>query len=107
MLRLALHGLMALSLVYIFWEWGVVMFEQEETIISISLWQNAFAWVAIILITYLSYRFFGIPMLAVVVVSAAYLLLPSTWGARAWGGCTQWKTLWFSPTGSSAGRWRW
>ena len=79
-LRLALHGLMALALVYIFWEWGVVMFEQEETIISISLRQNGFAWVAIALISYLTYRFFGIPMLAVMAVSAAYLLLPSTLG---------------------------
>ncbi len=98
-LRLALHGLMVLALVYIFWEWGVVMFEQEETIISISLRQNAFAWVAIALITYLTYRFFGIPMLAVVAVSAAYLLLPSTLGGAGVGWKHAVENLWFSSDG--------
>jgi TRAP transporter 4TM/12TM fusion protein len=98
-LRLALHAMMALSLVYIFWEWGAVMFEQEETIISISLRQNAFAWVAIALITYLSYRFFGIPMLAVAVVSAAYLLLPSTLGGAGIGWKHAVENLWFSSDG--------
>jgi TRAP-type uncharacterized transport system fused permease subunit len=59
--RFVLHGLMALSLVYIFWEWGFMMFEQEDAIIEISPWQNGFAWVAIALITYLSYRFLRHP----------------------------------------------
>jgi len=98
-LRLALHGLMVLSLVYIFWEWGLVMFEQEETIISISLRQNAFAWVAIALISYLTYRFFGIPMLAVVAVSAAYLLLPPTLGGAGVGWKHAVENLWFSTDG--------
>ncbi|MCF8083768.1 MAG: TRAP transporter fused permease subunit [Deltaproteobacteria bacterium] len=98
-LRLALHGLMALSLIYIFWEWGQVMFEQEETIISISLKQNAFAWVAIILISYLTYRFFGIPMLAVAVVSAAYLLLPPALGGSGVGWKHAMENLWFSTDG--------
>jgi TRAP transporter 4TM/12TM fusion protein len=97
--RLALHGLMAFSLVYIFWEWGQVMFEQEETIISISLRQNAFAWVAIILISYLTYRFFGIPMLAVAVVSAAYLLLPPALGGAGVGWKHAMENLWFSTDG--------
>jgi len=98
-LRLTFHGLMALSLVYIFWEWGVVMFEQEELIISISLWQTAFAWLAIALISYLTYRSFGIPLLAIVVLSAVYLLLPHSLG----GGDVGWKhaveNLWFSSDG--------
>jgi TRAP transporter 4TM/12TM fusion protein len=98
-LRLALHGLMVLSLVYIFWEWGLVMFAQEEMIISISLRQSAFAWVAILLIGYLTYRFFGIPMLAVVVVSAAYLLLPSILGAAGVGWRHSVENLWFSSDG--------
>ena len=98
-LRLALHGLMALSLVYIFWEWGVVMFEQEETIISISLWQNGFAWVAIILISYLTYRFFGMPMLAVMALAAAYLLAPSILKGGGVGWQHAVENLWFSSDG--------
>jgi TRAP transporter 4TM/12TM fusion protein len=98
-LRLVLHGLMALSLVYIFLEWGVVMFEQEVTIITILLRQNAFAWVGIVLISYLTYRFFGIPMLVILVVSAAYLLLPPTLGAAGVGWQHAVENLWFSTDG--------
>ena len=105
-LRLVLHGLMVLSLVYIFWEWGLVMFEQEETIITISLRQSAFAWVAIALISYLTYCFFGVPMLAVVVLSAAYLLLPATLGGATSAGGTLLRIYGFHPMGSSAARWR-
>jgi TRAP transporter 4TM/12TM fusion protein len=98
-LRLVLHGLMVLSLVYIFWEWGLVMFEQEENIIAISLRQNAFAWVAIILISYLAYRFFGIPMLVVMVLSAAYLLLPPILAGAGIGWKHAAENLWFSTDG--------
>lgn len=97
--RLALHGLMVLSLVYIFWEWGLLMFEQEETIITISLRQNAFAWVAIALISYLAYRFFGIPMLVILVLSAAYLLFPSTLAGAGVGWQHAVENLWFSSDG--------
>lgn len=98
-LRFALHALMALSLICIFWEWGVVMFEQEETIIDISLWQDSLAWVAIVLLTYLTYRFFGIPMLAVLVLAAGYLLLPPAWGGAGTGWRHAVDNLWFSTDG--------
>ncbi|MEJ2751049.1 MAG: TRAP transporter large permease subunit, partial [Anaerolineae bacterium] len=97
--RLALHGLMALSLVYIFWEWGLIMFEQEDAIIEISPWQNGFGWVAIALITYLSYRFFGIPMLAVVGLAAVYVLLPLGLGGAGVGWKHVAENLWFSTDG--------
>jgi TRAP transporter 4TM/12TM fusion protein len=98
-LSLALHGLMVLSLVYIFWEWGVMMFAQEETIITISLRQNVFAWVGIALISYLTYRFFGIPMLAVGVLSAVYVLLPPSLGGAGVGWQHVVENLWFSSDG--------
>jgi TRAP transporter 4TM/12TM fusion protein len=99
LLRLTLHGLMALALTYIFFEWGYVMFEQEVFFITISARQNAFAWVAIVLIGYLTFRFFGIPMLVVLALAAAYLLLPSSLGAAH----VEWRhaaeNLWFSTDG--------
>ena len=99
LLRLTLHGLMSLALTYIFFEWGYVMFEQEVFFITISARQNAFAWVAIVLIGYLTFRFFGIPMLAVLALAAAYLLLPSGLGAAH----VEWRhaaeNLWFSTDG--------
>ena len=97
--RLALHGLLALALVYVFWEWGLVMFEQEESIISISLWRNACAWASIVIICYLSFRFFGTPMLAVVALAAAYLLLPPFLGGSGVGWKHAMENLWFSTDG--------
>lgn len=98
-LRLALHCLMALSLLYLLCEWGFVMFEQEEVIVEISPRQTAFAWTAIVLITYLSYRNFGIPMLAILALSAAYLLLPTAMLGAGVGWKQAAENLWFSTDG--------
>lgn len=97
--RFMLHGMMALALIGLFLEWGWVMFEQEEFFIDISLRQLAFAWIAIALIGYLTFRYFGKPMLAVVVVATIYLLWPIGLG----GAGTEWsraaENLWFSSDG--------
>ena len=69
LVRLTLHGLMALALIFIFLEWGHVMFEQEVFFITISDRQNIFGWIAIALIGYLTFRFFGMPMLIHLIVS--------------------------------------
>jgi TRAP transporter 4TM/12TM fusion protein len=99
LLRLTLHGLMALALIFIFLEWGHVMFEQEVFFITISTRQNAFAWVAIALIGYLTFRFFGIPMLVVLLLAAAYLLFPSGLGAAGVDWSHAAENLWFSTDG--------
>ncbi|BEQ13800.1 TRAP transporter permease [Desulfoferula mesophila] len=96
---LALHFLLGLFLIYIFWEWGVVMFEQEVNIITISPGQSALGWVAIALTCYLSYRYFGIPMLLVVLASGAYLLLPPTLLGAGVGWRHAVENLWFSTDG--------
>jgi TRAP transporter 4TM/12TM fusion protein len=97
--RLLLHGLMAFALTYIFWEWGKVMFEQEEFFITISGRQNAFGWVAIALIGYLTFRFFGGPMLAVAILAAVYLILPSNLGGAGVDWIHAAENLWFSTDG--------
>lgn len=99
MFLLLLHGLMALALTYIFWEWGKVMFEQEEFFITISGRQNAFGWVAIVLIGYLTFRFFGGPMLAVLVLAVLYLILPSKLGGAGVDWIHAAENLWFSTDG--------
>jgi TRAP transporter 4TM/12TM fusion protein len=99
LLRLVLHGLMALALTYIFFEWGHVMFEQEEFFITISERRNAFGWVAIALIGYLTFRSLGIPMLGVLVLAAAYLLLPDNLGGAGIGWSRAAENLWFSTDG--------
>ena len=97
--RLTLHGLMALALIFIFFEWGHVMFEQEVFFITISTRQNAFAWVAIALIGYLTFRYFGIPMLVVLLLAAAYLLFPSGLGGAGVDWSHAAENLWFSTDG--------
>jgi TRAP transporter 4TM/12TM fusion protein len=96
---LALHFLLGLFLIYIFWQWGVVMFEQEVNIITISPGQSALGWVAIALTCYLSYRYFGIPMLLVVLAAGAYLLLPPTLLGAGVGWRHAVENLWFSTDG--------
>jgi TRAP transporter 4TM/12TM fusion protein len=96
---LIIHGIMALIFTGLFLEWGWVMFEQEEFFITISLRQLAFAWVAIGLIIYLTYRHFGKPMLAVVIVVALYLLLPEGIGGAGIEWSRSIENLWFSSDG--------
>jgi len=98
-LRLALHGLMALALITIFFEWGHVMFEQEEFFITISKRQSAFGWLGIALIGYLTFRFLGIPMLAVLILAGLYLLLPDYLGGAGIGWYRAAENLWFSTDG--------
>ena len=93
------HGLMALLLIYLMVEWGRLMFAQEEFLVSITKRENAFGWVAIVAITYLSYRFFGMPMLVVLLLSAAYLLLPSSLLGAGVGWMHSVENLWFSTDG--------
>ena len=98
---------MALLLIYLMVEWGRLMFAQEEFLVSITKRENAFGWVAIVTITYLSYRFFGMPMLVVLLLSAAYLLLPSSLLGAGVGWMHSVENLCSPPTACSAARWRW
>ncbi|MBO6718542.1 MAG: TRAP transporter fused permease subunit [Rhizobiaceae bacterium] len=96
---LVLHGLMAVAVFALILDWADLMFEQEMFFISISVWQDAAAWTAILLITYLTYRFFGIPMVLVIIAAGIYVLAPSSLG----GGNEHWtrvaENLWFSTDG--------
>ncbi len=97
-LWLILHGTMMILLVLLILQWGKVMFEQEVFFINITKAQDISAWVAIGLITYLTWRFFGLPMLAVVVFAGVYVLAPS-----GIGGGEHWtrvaENLWYSSDG--------
>lgn len=94
-----IHMVMLGALGYLFWQWGRIMFEQEETFIMIGALQNMSAWVAIIIIGYMSYRLFGIPMLAVYLLAAGYLLLPDTFGGAGENWIRAIENLWFSSDG--------
>lgn len=96
---LIMHTLLASALIFLLWEWSEVMFEQEELFISISDRQNSFAWIAILLIGYLTFRFFGLPMLLVMLVAAAYLLVPNSMGGAGIDWIRGAENLWFTTDG--------
>lgn len=95
---LVLHGVMALAMIALVADWAKLMFDQEEFFISISVWQDILAWISFVIITYLTYRFFGIPMVMVIAAAGVYVLAPS-----AFGGGEHWtrvaENLWFSTDG--------
>jgi len=97
---LALHGLLAIAMLFLVLDWARLMFEQEIFFVEISLTQDVLAWIAFALITYLTYRFFGIPMLLVIVAAGLYVLAPASIG----GGNENWtrvaENLWFSTDGT-------
>ncbi|MEX0957111.1 MAG: TRAP transporter fused permease subunit [Rhizobiaceae bacterium] len=96
---LVLHGIMAVAIFLLILDWAYLMFEQEEFFIAISVWQDVLAWAAILIITYLTYRFFGTPMVAVIIAAGIYVLAPS-WLS---GGNEDWtrvaENLWYSTDG--------
>ena len=95
---LIVHGIMLIGISALIFQWASVMHEQERFFIHISIAQNVAAWVAIALITYITYLFYGIPMLAVVGIAALYVLAPS-----GIGGGEHWtrvaENLWYSTDG--------
>lgn len=95
---IALHGAFAVICVCLVFGWASLMFEQEEFFVAISSFQDALAWAAVALISYITYRFYGFPMLAVVAAAAIYVLAPS-----GIGGGEHWtrvaENLWYSTDG--------
>ena len=96
---LVAHVVMAVAITALVLEWGMLMFEQEEFFVTISQWQDALAWVSIVLVAYLTYRFFGMPMLLVILAAGIYVLAPAWIG----GGNEHWdrvaENLWYSTDG--------
>ncbi|MCB1463668.1 MAG: TRAP transporter fused permease subunit [Nitratireductor sp.] len=96
---LASHAVLALVITALLYEWAELMFEQEFLFVTISFAQDLFAWLSFLLIAYLTWRFFGMPMLLVIVFAGIYVLAPSALG----GGGEHWtrvaENLWFSTDG--------
>lgn len=96
---LILHGVMALAIIVLVLDWADLMLQQEEFFVTIGLLRDIFAWISFALITYITYRFFGTPMVFVIVAAGLYVLAPSTIG----GGDEHWtrvaENLWFSTDG--------
>lgn len=89
---------MALLAVFVFalWRWQTVMLEQENFFIDISALDFAGGWVAFALIGYVTFRLFGVPMLAVVAAALAYALLPGSMGGADLDWSSLSDRLWFT-----------
>ncbi len=94
------HILLAVVFSWILWKWVAVMLEQEEFFIEISFFDNVLAWAGIIMTGYLTWRFFGWPMLAVFLIMGAYVLAPDNF----YGAGEDWirvsENLWYSTDGA-------
>ena len=97
--RFIIHSVMALALLYLFYRWGRIMFEQEEFFITIGDTQNMLAWVAIGIIGYVTLRLLGKPMAIVLFLAIGYLLLPEGIGMAGENWIRSAENLWFSTDG--------
>jgi TRAP transporter 4TM/12TM fusion protein len=96
---LLVHAALLIGFTVLVWLWADVMFRQQTVFIFISVFQDLQGWIAIAIIAYVTWRFFGIPMVAVVAVAATYVLTPGSYG----GGGEHWtrvaENLWYSTDG--------
>ena len=95
----ALHIALALAWLFLAWEWLGVMFAQEVFFIELTPAQGAQGWIAFALAGYLTYRHFGVAMLAVYVLAGLYVLAPAAWGGAGENWFRVAENLWFSSDG--------
>jgi TRAP transporter 4TM/12TM fusion protein len=94
-----LHVALALVWLFLAWEWLDVMFAQEVFFIELTSAQNAQGWIAFAVVCYLTYRQFGVAMLAVCVMAGLYVLAPAAWGGAGENWLRVAENLWFSSDG--------
>ncbi|MGB7297988.1 MAG: TRAP transporter fused permease subunit [Burkholderiaceae bacterium] len=97
-----LLALIALS-TWIMWNWLFVMLEQEEFFIEIEHYQLILAWLGFAIIGLLTYLYFGMPMLAIYVLMAVYVLTSSYFPGALEGSSEEWtrvaENIWYSTDG--------
>lgn len=93
------HVLLAVFASYVLYRWTSIMSEQQDFFIDISNDDMRLAWGALALIGYVTYRYFGLPMVAVFCVMIAYALLPYSWGGAALDWLSISDRQWFSTDG--------
>jgi len=93
------HVLLLAGFLFVMWQWTVLMQKQEGLLFSFTRAQDILGWAAIALIAYVTFLYFGAPMLLVVLVAGVYVLLPK----GLFGGGENWlrvvENLWFSTDG--------
>lgn len=94
--RLAAQAALAALFLWLSWIWLDVMLEQEEFLVDISEGRLALAWAAFAALGYAVWRGFGLPMLFVFLLCAAYVVAPFGAG-ESWTRVAE--NLWYSTDG--------
>ncbi len=94
------HLLIAAVFTWALWKWAALMLEQEEFFIEISRVDNMLAWVAIGITGYMTFRFFGLPMLAVFLMMAYYVVGPPSFFGVGEDWLRVAENLWYSTDGA-------
>ena len=94
------HIILAGIFTIIMWKWASIMLEQEEFFIEITKLDDILAWAGVAITGYLTWRFFGIPMLAVFTIMIWYVIGPQ----NLFGVAEDWQrvaeNLWYSTDGA-------
>ncbi len=93
------HVVVLVAFTALVWMWSGIMFRQQQLIISINDFQNLQGWIAVVVITYVTWRYFGIPMVGVVLVAAAFVLLPHELGGAGENWARVARNLWYTTDG--------
>jgi len=70
------HIALAALFTWVMWKWVAIMLEQEEFFIEITQLDDIIAWIGVAITGYLTWRYFGIPMLAVFLIMTWYVIGP-------------------------------
>jgi TRAP transporter 4TM/12TM fusion protein len=96
---LAVHAVLILVMSLLVWAWADLNFRQQEFIVSIRNYEHVMAWLGFVLVTYATWRFFGLPMVLVIGAAAAYALLPAgIGGGETWTRISE--NVWYSSDGT-------
>lgn len=94
------HLALAVIFTWVLWKWAAIMLEQEEFFIDITRADNVLGWIGIAITGYMTFRFFGLPMLIVFLAMAYYVIAP----ANLFGAAEDWirvsENLWYSTDGA-------
>jgi len=94
------HIALALFFTFCLWKWAGIMLEQEEFFIEITRADDVIAWMGFAVAGYMTFRFFGIPMLAVFLVMIWYVVGPEGYFAVGEDWTRIAENLWYSTDGA-------
>lgn len=94
----------AIVFVALMWIWLRVMFAQEEFFIEFTLSEHLAAWLAFVILGWLTWRLFGLPMALVYAFGLLYVLFGDQFPGIFRGASEDWRrvaeNLWYSTDGA-------